>query len=156
MSVKILLNELVGGCKYFKSGPYTTLSDNEFRDALWHRLGLAAAVGHATCEPSPNDDPKGFHRLGCKSAALARLRRHNSLASVVTTSAFRADPRAFQLEREVGFDEDVSRPPGRRIARLRRRTDYARHHCCQPFHCGARSRFAKRRLAGCRRRRGVR
>lgn len=88
---------------------HTTLSDTEFRDAIWHRVGLAAPVGHSACDPSPSEDPLGLPWLGCKSAALARLRRHNALASVVATCALKADPRAFQVEREVGLDGGSSR-----------------------------------------------
>ena len=40
---------------------------------------------------------------------MARSRRHNAIATVVATYALKADPRAFQVEREVGFDEDPSR-----------------------------------------------
>lgn len=40
---------------------------------------------------------------------MARLRRHNAIATVVAAYALKADPRAFQVEREVGFDDDFSR-----------------------------------------------
>ena len=46
------------------SGPTTTMKDAEFRDAVRLRLGLAAAVGHCSCTPSPQDDRLGVHRLG--------------------------------------------------------------------------------------------
>ena len=46
-------------------GPDTRQSVSEFRDALWMRLSLQAAVGHDECSPSPQDDPLGLHRLIC-------------------------------------------------------------------------------------------
>ena len=81
----------------------------QYRDALWNRLGLLAPVEHSDCLPSPSEDPLGFHRLGCKSGASARLRRSNALATVVATCPLKEGPRAFQVEREVGFDGDYSR-----------------------------------------------
>ena len=91
-------------------GPYTTLSDEEFHDSIWFRLGLPAAAGHDECVPNPKDDPFGLHRLGCKAAAGARLRRHNALAGVIASFALKADPRAFQVEREVsGIADQTSR-----------------------------------------------
>ena len=93
-------------------GPHTTLSDNEFRDAIWHRLGLSAPVGRTDCALSPADDPLGYHRLGCKSSAAARLRRHNALASIIANFALKADPRAFQVAKEIGLEDDSRARPG--------------------------------------------
>ena len=91
-------------------GPYNTLSDEEFHDSIWFRLGLPAAAGHDECVPNPKDDPFGLHGLGCKAAAEARLRRHNALAGVIASFALKADPRAFQVEREVsGIADQTSR-----------------------------------------------
>ena len=91
-------------------GLYTTLSDEEFHDSVWFRLGLPAAAGHDECVPNPKNDPFGLHRLGCKAAAGARLRRHNALAGVIASFALKADPRAFQVEREVsGIADQTSR-----------------------------------------------
>jgi hypothetical protein len=89
-------------------GPDTTLDDAEFRDALWMRLGLPVAVGHTDCTPSACIDFRGEHRLGCKSAADARLRRHDALATVVAKTALSADPRAFQVSREAHVPDDPS------------------------------------------------
>ena len=66
-------------------------------------------VGHIDCGPSPVGDPFGYHQLKCKSAASARLRRHNAIASVIANCALKADPRAFQMKKEIGFNEDASR-----------------------------------------------
>jgi hypothetical protein len=82
-------------------GPGTTLEDAEFRDALWLRLGLPAAFGHVDCDPPARDDYRGLHRLGCKMAADARLRRHDALVTVISKTALSADPRAFQVAREA-------------------------------------------------------
>jgi hypothetical protein len=82
-------------------GPGTTLEDAEFRDALWLRLGLPAALGHVDCDPPARDDFHGLHRLGCKMAANARLRRHDALVTVISKTALSADPRAFQVAREA-------------------------------------------------------
>jgi hypothetical protein len=89
-------------------GPDTTLDDAEFRDALWMRLGLPAAVGHTDCNPPARIDFSGEHRLGCKAAADARLRRHDALATVVAKTALSADPRAFQVSREAHVPDDPS------------------------------------------------
>jgi hypothetical protein len=89
-------------------GPDTTLSDAEFRDALWMRLGLPAAHGHSECSPSAFQDIQGLHRLGCKSAAEARLRRHDALAAVIAKAALAADPRTFQVVREARLADDPS------------------------------------------------
>jgi hypothetical protein len=82
-------------------GPGTTLEDAEFRDAVWLRLGLPAAFGHVDCDPPASDDFRGLHRLGCKAAADARLRRHDALATIISKTALSADPRAFQVSREA-------------------------------------------------------
>jgi hypothetical protein len=93
-------------------GPDTILDDDEFHDALWTRLGLPAAVGHVACTPSAAADPLGQHRLGCKAAAIARLRRHDALAAVVAKAAHSADPGALRVEREA-------RAPGAADSRAR-------------------------------------
>jgi hypothetical protein len=89
-------------------GPGTTLSDAEFRDALWMRLGLPAADGHSACDPPARVDFRGEHRLGCKAAADARLRRHDAMASVIAKTALTADPRAFQVAREAHVPDSAS------------------------------------------------
>jgi hypothetical protein len=94
-------------------GPDTTLADAEFRDALWMRLGLPGALGHSDCDPPASKDPTGVHRLGCKSAADARLRRHDALAAVLAKAALSADPRAFQVSKEARVpDGDSQARPG--------------------------------------------
>ena len=37
--------------------PDTTIDDAEFRDAVWMRLGLPAALGHTQCDPPWHEDP---------------------------------------------------------------------------------------------------
>ena len=73
------------------------------------RFGLPAPTGHADCTPSPCKNPQGLHRLGCKAAADARLRRHDGLADVAAKAALAADPRAFRVAREEGFPDAGSR-----------------------------------------------
>jgi hypothetical protein len=90
------------------NNPDTILDDAEFRDAVWMRLGLPAAVGHTECDPSSHEDPTGTHRLGCKQAAAARLRRHDALVSTLAKAALAADPRAFQVVREAQAPDDAS------------------------------------------------
>jgi hypothetical protein len=82
------------------------LDDAEFHDAVWMRLGLPAAAGHSDCTPTGPEDPLGHHRLGCKAAADARLRRHDALAATVAQAARLADPGAFQVEREAHSPDD--------------------------------------------------
>ena len=72
------------------------------------RLGLPAALGHTDCDPPAHADPTGTHRLGCKQAADARLRRHDALASTIAKAALAADPRAFQVIREAHAPDDAS------------------------------------------------
>jgi hypothetical protein len=89
------------------------MSDAEFRDALWLRLGLPAPPGHADCTPKPPEDWLGLHRLGCRAAADWRLRRHDAIAEVIASSALAADPRAFRVAREAAVPEaDSQARPG--------------------------------------------
>ena len=86
-------------------GPYTTLPNSEFRDALLMRLGLSAPPGHSECSPSPAADHIGVHRLGCRNAAGLRTRRHDEVVSVLAGVALDADPRAFRVAREERLPE---------------------------------------------------
>ena len=88
-------------------GPATKMSNSEFRDALWFRLALPCAVGHSGCDPSPQADKIGLHRLGCSKAGGARIRRHDDLVSVVASAALAADPNAFQVAREQHLPDDT-------------------------------------------------
>ena len=95
-------------------GPGTTLSDNEYRDALWMRLGLSAAEGHDECLPNPQLDPLGTHRLGCPATAGARTKRHDDLVDVIANAALSADPNTFMVAREERLpdDSETQRRPG--------------------------------------------
>ena len=85
------------------------MSDVEFRDAIWLRFSLPAPTGDVDCSPGRQENPRGLHRLGCKAATDARLRRHDALAKVVAKAALAADPRAFKVAREVGLPTVDSR-----------------------------------------------
>jgi hypothetical protein len=94
-------------------GPDTTMSDDEYHDALWIRMGLPAAVGHTECAISPIQDPLGHHRLGCKMAANSTLRRHNGLVAVLAKCALAADSRSFRVRKEEHTpDGDSQKRPG--------------------------------------------
>ena len=99
---------------YAAPGPGTTLTDNEYRDALWMRLGLAASTGHDDCIPNPQNDPLGLHRLGCRASAGARTNRHDEIFEVVAKAALSADPNSFMVAREEHLSDDVEtqRRPG--------------------------------------------
>lgn len=83
--------------------PQITMSNSEFRDALWIRLGLPAPPGH--CVPAPANDRMGFHRLGCRNSAGYRIRRDDDLLSVIASTALTADAGAFQIAREEKLPE---------------------------------------------------
>ena len=94
-------------------GPGTMLTDVEFRDALWLRLGLPSGLGHEGCAPSRKDDYLGLHRLGCRNAAGAQTNRHDELVKVIASAALAADPRAFRVAREerlIEAENSLSRP----------------------------------------------
>lgn len=55
------------------------------------------------------EDPRGLHRLGCKAAADAGLRRHDALADVVAKAALAADHGAFKVARKVGLSDAHTR-----------------------------------------------
>lgn len=95
-------------------GPGTTMKDAEFRDALWLRLGLTAAVGHCSCTAGPQADPLGVHRSGCRNSAGLRTRRHDDIVAVIAETATTADPRAFRVAREERLSdaEDSQARPG--------------------------------------------
>ena len=63
------------------TGPQTVTINEEFRDALWLRLGLPSPIGHNNCDPSPRLDPLGTSRLGFRNDAGARIRRHDNIAA---------------------------------------------------------------------------
>ena len=86
-------------------GPGTTLSNMEFRDAVWMRMGLSAGHGHENCTPSREVDHLGLHRLGCRNAAGARTNRHDELVAVVASTALTADRRSFRVAREERLPE---------------------------------------------------
>ena len=94
-------------------GPQTTLSTEEFRDAVWFRFGLPSPSGHHECTPDPAHDPLGLHRLGCRNAASARTHRHDDMVSVVASAALNADPLSFQIAREerlIDAEDSCERP----------------------------------------------
>ena len=91
-------------------GPQTTMSNEEFRDALWFRFGLPPPTGHQDCSPDPRHDPLGLHRLGCRNAAPSRTQRHDEMVTVLAKAALNADPLSFQVAREERLaDADNSR-----------------------------------------------
>ena len=95
-------------------GPQTTLSNEEFRDAIWFRFGLPSPSGHHECTPDPAHNPLGLHLLGCRKAASARTHRHYNMVSVVASTALNADPLSFQIAREERLidAEDSRERPG--------------------------------------------
>ena len=96
-----------------RPGPATTMNDDEFRDAVWLRLGLSAPSGHSACSPSPQLDWRGVHRLGCRNSAGLRTCRHDDITSVVAEAAANADPRSFRVAREerlIDAENSSSRP----------------------------------------------
>ena len=89
-------------------GPDTTVSDLEFRDALWMLFGLSYADGHQGCVPEACQDPLGLHRLGCVRAAGARTRRHDEMVAVIAKTALLADPNSFRVAREEHLPDDTT------------------------------------------------
>ena len=69
---------------------------------------LPCALEHENCNQSARLDPIGTHRLGCKSAADARLRRHDCLASFLAKTALAADARALQVSKEARVPDSAS------------------------------------------------
>ena len=86
------------------------MSNTEFRDALWFRLGFSGPVGHSECSPSPTADPIGVHRLSCRNAAGLQTRRHDEIVTVLAAAAFEANPRAFRVAREERLSEAGASP----------------------------------------------
>ena len=94
-------------------GVHTTLSNEEFRDALWVRFGMPPPAGHQECTPDPSQDPLGLHRFGCRNAAPARIYRHDEMVTVIASSALNADPLSFRVAREerlVDAEDSQERP----------------------------------------------
>ena len=128
-------------------GPDTTLSDSEFRDALWLRFGLPCAEGHSECKPEAHQDPLGLHRLGCVRAAGARIRRHDEMVSVIAKTALSADPTSFRVAREEHLPDDLitNSRPGDVALNLGDGRTYADLTVANPF---AAARANASRLAG--------